>query len=376
MKKIILTGALLAVVAVFAACDCKSKSDYPKWAWIGFERPLDQPIILPNAESRFYCPITEDTIPWENGDTFNPAATIKDGKIVVLYRAEDMSGMGIGSRTSRLGCATTTDGLNYERGSVPVFYPAKDSQEANEWPGGCEDPRVAITEDGMYVMHYTQWNRQVPRLAVATSRDLVTWEKHGPAFEDAYEGKFKDIPSKAAAIITKMDGDRQVIAKIDGKYWMYWGEKFVNLAWSDNLADWTPMVDDNGDLVRIMEPRTGYFDSDLSECGPPAIMTEDGIILFYNGKNSVGAKGDTAYTANAYCAGQVLFDKNDMTKILDRLDKPFFKPELDYEKSGQYPAGTVFIEGLVPYNGKWYLYYGCADSRVGVAVYDPAKKEA
>lgn len=46
----------------------------------------------------------------------------------------------------------------------------------------------------------------------------------------------------------------------------------------------------------------------------------------------------------------------------------------DFEKSGQYVDGTVFIEGLVYLDGKWYLYYGCADSMVGVAVYDPAKR--
>ena len=57
-------------------------------------------------------------------------------------------------------------------------------------------------------------------------------------------------------------------------------------------------------------------------------------------------------------------------KVLDRLDDPFYKPEADFEKSGQYPAGTVFIEGLVPFKGKWYLYYGCADSFVAVAVRD------
>ena len=96
-------------------------------------------------------------------------------------------------------------------------------------------------------------------------------------------------------------------------------------------------------------------------------MTKDGIILFYNGKNDA-LNGDKTYTANTYCAGQILFDKKNPYKVLDRLDDPFFKPEADFEKSGQYPAGTVFIEGLVPYKGKWYLYYGCADSFVAVAV--------
>ena len=44
-----------------------------------------------------------------------------------------------------------------------------------------------------------------------------------------------------------------------------------------------------------------------------------------------------------------------------------------FEKSGQYVNGTVFIEGMVYFKHKWFLYYGCADSRVAVAVYDPAK---
>jgi predicted GH43/DUF377 family glycosyl hydrolase len=174
--------------------------------------------------------------------------------------------------------------------------------------------------------------------------------------------------------VTEIVEGRQVIAKIDGKYWLYWGEKFVNAATSDNLIDWTPILDAEGDFLKLIVPRPGKFDSELTECGPPAIVTENGILLMYNGKNAPGEKGDAAYTANSYCAGQVLFDREDPTKVLARLDKPFFVPEADFEKSGQYPAGTVFIEGLVHYNEKWFLYYGCADSRVSVAVYDPALK--
>ena len=170
--------------------------------------------------------------------------------------------------------------------------------------------------------------------------------------------------------MTKIDKQgRQVIAKINGKYWMYWGELYVNVATSEDLINWTPEVDENGEIKKTILPRPGYFDSMLTECGPPAIMTKDGIILFYNGKNDA-LNGDKAYTANTYCAGQILFDKKNPYKVLDRLDDPFYKPEADFEKSGQYPAGTVFIEGLVPFKGKWYLYYGCADSFVAVAVRD------
>lgn len=52
------------------------------------------------------------------------------------------------------------------------------------------------------------------------------------------------------------------------------------------------------------------------------------------------------------------------------------RPMASFEKSGQYPAGTVFIEGMVYVKQKWFLYYGCADSRVGVAVYDPKQPSA
>jgi predicted GH43/DUF377 family glycosyl hydrolase len=67
-----------------------------------------------------------------------------------------------------------------------------------------------------------------------------------------------------------------------------------------------------------------------------------------------------------------LFDASDPVRLLERLDTPVLKPEAEFERTGQYAAGTIFSEGLVYRDGRWYLYYGCADSRVGVAVYDRA----
>ena len=64
------------------------------------------------------------------------------------------------------------------------------------------------------------------------------------------------------------------------------------------------MLDENGDLLKVITPRGGKFDSSLTECGPPAIITDKGIQLMYNGKNKAGPEGDTLYTANSYCAGQ------------------------------------------------------------------------
>lgn len=346
------------------------KNRLPEWALGGFERPQGiNPIISPNASNKFYCPITKDSVAWEANDTFNPAAAIYKGKIVVLYRAEDMLGEGIGNRTSRLGYASSKDGITFKRETSPVLYPQNDQQKDLEWPGGCEDPRVAMTEDGLYVMMYTQWNRHIARLAIATSRNLKDWTKHGPAFAKAYNGKFE--ASKSASIVTEVVKGKQIIKKINGEYFMYWGEANVYAATSKDLINWTPLVNEDGSLKILFSPREGYFDSHLTECGPPAIYTPKGIILLYNGKNKEGDKSDKRYTGNVYAAGQALFDINDPTHLITRLDEPFLRPMDSFEKSGQYPAGTVFIEGLVYFKNKWHLFYGCADSRVGTAIYDP-----
>ncbi|NLR56870.1 hypothetical protein HGH93_02070 [Chitinophaga polysaccharea] len=343
-----------------------------QWAFPPFVRAdAVNPIISPDTSTRFLDPMSNKPVSWEGNYTFNPAAAVLKDKVVVLYRAEDLTGDRIGTRTSRIGYAESEDGIHFRREQQPVLYPGNDAQRSYEWPGGCEDPRVAVTEDGTYVMLYTQWNRQVPRLGAATSRDLKNWQKTGPIFAKALAGKFLNIPSKSASILTTLKNGRQVIKKINGVYWMYWGEYHVYAATSVNLTDWTPLVDEKGNLRELASPRKGYFDSGLTECGPPAIYTDKGIVLLYNGKNAVGDKGDRRYAAGAYCAGQFLFDKQDPARMITRLDTPFLYPQRPYEKSGQYKDGTVFIEGMIYFKHQWFLYYGCADSRVSVAVYDP-----
>ena len=365
----------IAFIFLFSNVAEAQTNRLPDWAFGGFVRPKGvNPVISPDSTTRFMDPMNNKMVDWESNDTFNPAATIKDGKIIVLYRAEDKAGKAIGKRTSRIGYAESADGVTFKRRKAPVLFPDNDSQKAVEWPGGCEDPRVAVTADGLYVIFYTQWNQDKARIGVATSRDLLKWEKHGPAFKKAYNGKFNEIWTKSGSILTQLVGDKQVIAKVNGKYWLYFGEANVNIASSTDLINWEPVVDSNQSLVNLISPRKGFFDSNLTECGPPAILTDKGIVLMYNGKNDKGSDGDKRFTPNSYCAGQVLFDKNDPTKVLARMDVPFFRPMESFEKSGQYQAGTVFIEGMVYFKKKWLLYYGCADSRVGLAVFDPKLK--
>lgn len=155
---------------------------------------------------------------------------------------------------------------------------------------------------------------------------------------------------------------------------MYWGEQMINAATSEDLINWTPQLNEKEELKGLVYPRYKYFDSALTECGPPAILTEKGILLLYNGKNRTDDKRDERFNPGTYSAGQILFDTKNPYKVIGRLDVPFFRPMEKFEKSGQYKDGTVFIEGLAFLKNKWYLYYGCADSKVGVAIYDPTKK--
>jgi beta-1,2-mannosidase len=341
----------------------------PDWALGPFSRPPNvNPLIKPDPDAKFSCPMRQESVRWESLHTFNPAATVHDGKVVLLYRAEDDSGtMAIGMHTSRLGLGISDNGLNFTREATPAFFPAEDAQKRYEWDGGCEDPRLIAADNGLYVLTYTQWDRKTARLAVATTLDFVHWQKHGPAFAHAYQGRYLNLWSKSGAIVGQVRNGQLTATKINGAYWMYWGEGEVHLATSPDMIDWTPVETAPGTLLVALPRRPGKFDSGLVEGGPPAVITERGIVMLYNGQNDRD-NGDPNLDPGAYAVGQALFDAHDPTKMLARLDGPFFKPEMPYEKTGQYAAGTTFCEGLVWFQGKWLIYYGCADSFVGVAV--------
>lgn len=127
---------------------------------------------------------------------------------------------------------------------------------------------------------------------------------------------------------------------------MYWGEGLIHAATSDDLISWEIVKDRDGIPVVVLEPRNGKFDSLLVEAGPPAIITKDGIVLLYNGKNSI-EKGDPNINPHAYSAGQALLDISNPTKVISRSNECFLTPEKPYEMWGQYKGGTVFIQGLV-----------------------------
>ena len=366
MKNVAKCIAGFIVLAGTAGAWGQSATD---WVIGPFTRPAQgNPVVTPDVAATFQDPILHKPVQWEALHTFNPAAIVRRGKVYVLYRAEDNSGaMEIGGHTSRLGLAESEDGIHFKRSDEPVFYPAEDDQKSREWPGGVEDPRIVERDDGTYVLTYTQWNRKTYSVGIASSRDLKHWTKHGPAFLTAAGGKYANLMYKSAGIVTQLKDGRLVAAKIGGRYWMYWGEGSIRLATSDDAIHWTPVEGTDGNPVELLRPRPGHFDSTFPETGPPPMLTSAGIVVLYNGKNAIEG-GDPALGPSAYAAGEALFEANNPAHLLEQIDKPVLKPELPYEKTGQYAAGTTFAEGLVYFHDKWFLYYGCADSLVAVAM--------
>lgn len=318
-------SAIFLTVLLFSACSeppeqqVSSEAD-PGWQLGPFEKYEGNPILTPQGDS------------WEAKDLFNPAAFSNGETITMLYRAEDSTGVGDWNGTSRIGLATSSDGIHFDRRPDPVYEPVDDF----ELPGGTEDPRI-VEIDKTYYLTYTAYDGETARLALASSTDLLEWERHGLVFPDMGW-------SKAGTIVPQ---------KINDKYWMYYGDTNIWAATSDDLISWTPIEEP------VMRPREGMFDSGLIEPGPTPLITDDGILLLYN-----SADDDLVYRA-----GQVLFDINDPTKVLKRSDTYFMEPDTQLEVEGQIP-NVVFIEGLARLGNIWYLYYGMGDSGIGVATYE------
>jgi len=149
---------------------------------------------------------------------------------------------------------------------------------------------------------------------------------------------------------------------------MYWVDTDIFLARSTDLIHWEPLEDEEGKLLKILSPRKGMFDSRLIEPGPPALLTDHGILLIYNGMNLDGEGRDTSIPQATYSGGQALFDPNNPIKLIDRSEEYFITPDKEYEILGQI-GNVCFLEGLVRLRNTWHMYYGTADSKIAVANY-------
>ncbi|MDK2950730.1 MAG: hypothetical protein PWQ77_395 [Kosmotogales bacterium] len=282
-----------------------------------FIRVSNEPILMPEG------------IGFECKAVFNPTIIEENGKFYLFYRAENWEGENKWNGTSSIGLAVSSDGINFEKRPNPVIFPTEDY----EIPGGCEDPRIVKIED-KFVLTYTGYDGKVARLCLAISDDLINWEKLGPVFKG-------ESWTKSGAVVPE---------KINGKYYMYYGDTNIYLATSENLTDWKIS------LTPVLEKRIINFDSALVEPGPTPLITDEGILLIYN----------SADYSKIYRAGAALFDIRNPGKLVKRTEDFLIEPEFSWEKYGQVP-NVVFIEGAAIINNRLYVYYGAADTYIGAA---------
>lgn len=327
---------------------------------------MQNPVLTPSKTGIFISPIRRVAVRWELKDVFNPAAVFRNGKVMLIYRAQDSLGKPGG--TSRLGLAESEDGLHFTRRRAPVFFPGLDTMKKYEWEGGCEDPRIVQDSAHIYYMTYTAFDGKLARLAIARSKDLIHWKKLGLAFGKAAGGRYRNMWSKSGAIVSGLINNEAIARRINGKYWMYWGDDSLKVATSTDLVNWEPLKDSKERFIAIAAPRMGMFDSRLCEPGPPPLIREDGILFIYNGMNA-DRGGSPALAPGTYSGGQLLISARDPLKVLRRLNTPFIKPDKAYEISGQVNR-VCFLEGMVSFKNKWFLYYGTADSKIAAATAD------
>jgi predicted GH43/DUF377 family glycosyl hydrolase len=353
-------------------------------SWIigPFVRPSEAPVIEPNPFYYFTDPITQQKTLWDGLATSHPAATITpDGQVGIVFQAEGAQAKDdTNGKTSRLALATSKDGLSFTVAGAPLLYADNDAQKAREYPSGVADPRIVVAANGTYVMTYTQRNGTQSSIGIATSQNLQSWTKCGPAFSSTADAT---LQSSAGAILTELHNGRVQAVKLHGKYWMYWGQGKISLATSPDLIHWTPVVETKSGLPAVvMVPRAGHFDSERIEAGPPPVLTRKGIVLLYNGMNSTtenatgqtpaptpesALQGDVSIHPGAVSVGEALFSSSDPTKLLARTDHPVLTPVWPYERHGQYADGGTFAAGLIAHEGQWLLYYDGAGTVVGVA---------
>lgn len=317
-----------------------------------FTKYSKNPILKPDPKNAF-----------ESAFVYNATAIVVNDLVFLLYRAQGED------KISRIGIAWSEDGFNFRRYYKPIIGPT----EPWEMKGGCEDPRIIWNPDKkLFILTYTAYDSLTARLCVATSRDIFHWKKQPPIIES---DNWSDIAKTAQDQVIIRHGWLKSGAVFteknkDGKYYMIWGDSAFHLAESEDSVHWKLTSNDYGSNLFT----TGVFNwqNYLIEPGPAPIKIEyskdplkNHYVLFYNS----GTNGAGKYPKGSYTISQMLIDYDDLSGPLARLEYPVVTPTLGNETNGQVD-NVVFTEGLVQFHGKWFLYFGQADTELGVATCD------
>jgi len=277
------------------------------------QRYTGNPVLEPNKEHL-----------WEARAVFNGAAVYHNRLFHMLYRAVAPN------LVSTIGYAVSRDGFDWLRLDRPVLEPANEFEMK-----GVEDPRITRIDDTFY-MAYTAYSERGVRVSLASSSNLIAWQRRGIMLPDE--------DNKDAALFPE---------KIRGRYCLlHRRPPDIWLCYSDDLLLWT-------DHQAIMRPRPNTWEHEKVGIAGPPVKTEQGWLLIYHAVDK----------DHVYRLGAALLDLNDPTVVLKRQEAPILEPEEEWERHGDVP-NVVFSCGQVMTDDGLYVYYGGADTVIGLATAD------
>ncbi|WP_017258837.1 glycoside hydrolase family 130 protein [Pedobacter arcticus] len=294
---------------------------------------------------------------------------------------------------SRIGIAR----VKFDKDGEPIgverlgiaLQPEADYEKRINGGGGCEDARVTFVEPLQeYIMTYTAFGANGPRIAVAKSKDLFTWERLGLVKYQVYkEVDFNGINNKDASIFpsaipspnghpsigmlhrplfagttpeeTCEDQGRQMDSHKESIWISYY-----NIG-EDNTFQYAKFTSNH----RLALPAEAWENLKIG-AGSPPLLTKHGWLVVYHGvhelPDSTEAKRDLCYSA-----GVMILSEKDPQKVIYRSVKPILIPELPEETIGTianvvFPTGTDRRDDIAQPN-RIDVYYGMADNRIGVA---------
>ncbi|MBP9816370.1 hypothetical protein KBD09_04020 [Candidatus Woesebacteria bacterium] len=305
---------------------------------------VDKPSLTPRLKRFEENPILEPRPQhtWESLAVFNPAALNINEKVHIIYRAMSED------NTSVMGYASSIDGNTISSRSIqPVYMPRFDFED-KKVPGGnsgCEDGRLTIIEDKIYITYTAYDGINPPRVALSSIlvEDFVTerWN-----WSEAKLISPPGVDDKDACIFPeKVNGKYVIFHRIDG---------IIVIDYVDSLdfngATWLRTLE----YINITEEI--WHGMKIGIAAPP-IKTADGWLLLYHAISSVDKN---------YRLGAMLLEPDKPAVIKALLPYPILEPERLYETQG-IVNNVVFPCGAVVKNESLFVYYGGADKVVGVA---------
>jgi len=307
---------------------------------VKLKRAIQNPIIAPSP----YL--------WESVATFNPAAVEIDGKIHIIYRA-----IGEDDKSS-LGYATSKDGVHIDERlthfvyrrfmdnvdfCLPVFY-----DSGGGWSGGCEDPRMVLIGDRIYMTYtaFDGWGSVRLAMTSISKEDFKKkrWRWDKPVFLSPPG----EIHKNWVLFPEKIKGKFAVLHS-------FYPEILIDYFKDLNTLDGKGFIKSNNSRP-VDKNRT--WDSWFRGVGPSPIKTKDGWLVLYHAMDHKNS--------DRYRMGALLLDLKNPSKVLYRSKEPILEPEEHYENNG-HKWGVVYSCGAVIKDGILFVYYGGADKYVAVA---------